>query len=375
MKHVNWSNKGDCCGCGACKYACPADAIAYILDEEGFSYPQVDETRCINCGKCLAICPQVKDLAKETLPVTERYGAKYKDAAVRSESRSGGAFTAVSNVVLKLGGCVYGAVQTAPERVEHLRAETPQDRDRMRGSKYVQSDMTGVYAQMEEDLRSGRAVLFSGTPCQCAAVYNVFPTAENLYLCDFLCHGVPSQKLWGDYLNWTAKKYRAKVLAAEFRDKREHPWESHVESVSLENKTVYSRRYANLFCQNAALRPSCYACRYTRPDRVSDFTLADYWGIDEVKPEFNDGKGISLLMLRTEKAQKLFEDATQELELFDAMPYEPKHYNLKRPTACPENRESFWHDYESHGFAYVSAKYGGYDVLRRIKNKLVEHVD
>lgn len=108
---------------------------------------------------------------------------------------------------------------------------------------------------------------------------------------------------------------------------------------------------------------------------MTDITLADYWGIDAVKPEFNDGKGVSLVMTRTEKGKKLFEEVLPEMEIFDAMPYEPPHYNLKRPTARPENREQFWLDYGKRGFVYVSAKYGGYDILRRIKHKLLDHID
>lgn len=243
----------------------------------------------------------------------------------------------------------------------------------MCGSKYVQSDTTGVWKTLKDDVLSGKPVLFSGTPCQVEAVYHFFDREhDNLYLCDFVCHGVPSPLFWKEYMAYMERKYRAKITAFDFRDKKEHTWESHFEKITFGEKTIYSRRYTNIFYSNDCLRRSCYECPYTDTDRVSDFTIADYWGIDDVAPEFNDQKGVSLLLLRGEKAVKAFKDIWEGLIAIDTATVPPTHFNLKRPTSMPKTRAAFWNDYKKHGFGFVSRKYGRYDFVRRIKYKWID---
>ena len=171
------------------------------------------------------------------------------------------------------------------------------------------------------------------------------------------------------------RKFRSKITAFEFRDKKEHTWESHVEKIAFGERTIYSRRYTNIFYSNNCLRRSCYECQYTNMDRVSDFTIADYWGSDDGAPEFNDQKGVSLLLLRGEKAVKFFKDIQEDLIVIDTILSPPKHYNLKRPTSMPQTRTAFWNDYKKHGFGFVSRKYGRYDFVRRIKYKWIDKMD
>lgn len=373
---ISCNIKSECTGCGACGCVCPTKAISYTYDKEGFLVPQIDEIRCIHCGKCVASC-HLQNQSREVKPCIGQYAAKLKNLDKRMHSRSGGAFAAISDVILSRGGAVYGAVMDSDFTVYHRAAYTAEDRDAMCGSKYVQSDTCGVYETIAQDLKAGREVLFCGTPCQVAAVSRIFDRKKysGLFLCDFVCHGVPSPGFWMDYVNWLEKKYKAPVDEIEFRDKQDHSWESHVERIKIGGKNHYSRRYTNVFYSNTCLRDSCFSCEYTTAERVSDITIGDYWGIDDVAPEFNDHKGISLVMLRTEKAAALFEQCKHELDVIDTSSHELVHYNLKRPTARPADRDRFWHDYEVRGFGYATAKYGRYDFVHRIKYRLFDHME
>lgn len=258
----------------------------------------------------------------------------------------------------------------------HLRGETTGDRNKMCGSKYVQSDTFGIWKTLRQDVESGRPVLFSGTPCQVEAVYHFLGREyENLYLCDFVCHGVPGPGFWQSYLAFMEKKYKRKLTAFEFRDKVNHPWEGHVEKLTFGEKTVYSKRFAGLFAKNYCLRRSCYQCPYTTMDRVADFTIGDYWGLGAVAPDFLDPKGVSLLLVRGEKGATLFDGIKEKLDVLDTSATPPTHYNLKRPTGKPQAHSAFWSDYQKHGYGYVSKKYGGYTLLKSIKRKLIDKMD
>ncbi|MBQ7111388.1 MAG: Coenzyme F420 hydrogenase/dehydrogenase, beta subunit C-terminal domain [Thermoguttaceae bacterium] len=374
MTRISNEKKEQCSGCGACATACPTQAITYAYDDEGFLAPSVDEKLCVNCGKCVKFCHLQGENSGKGKKVVGQYAAKIKDEKIRANSRSGGVFTALSDFILERGGVVYGAALLGVEKVEHIRAETPDERDKMRGSKYVQSDTTRIWEAFKRDVADGRPVLFTGSPCQTQAARLIIGgERDNVYLCDFVCHGVPSPILWRDYISFMEKKYRRTLAAFDFRDKREHSWESHVEGLTfVDQKTVYSRRYTNLFYSNECLRESCYACPYTTSERTSDFTIADYWGIDSVAAEFNDSKGVSLLLVRGERGEKALDAVKERLDLIDTSHTPPPHNNLQRSTSRPETRDAFWEDYRKYGFKYVSVKYGRYDALRKIKYKIFD---
>lgn len=376
-KAISDLDKAKCSGCGVCGYICPASAISFIDDSEGYRVPAIDTSKCIGCGKCITYCHlQSQDLNIPNNGILQHYAVKHSDD-IRKKSRSGGVFVAISDYVLSQGGIIFGAAMDQGFSVFHTSAVNALQRDLFCGSKYVQSNTEGVYAELDYLLNKGKCVLYTGTPCQIAAVARIFDPRKysNLYLLDFICHGVPSPGLWKDYINWVEHHYKMHLVDIDFRDKDKYSWESHVQRLEFEYKTTWSRRYTNLFTSSLCLRESCYVCPYAKVERVSDFTMGDFWGIDEINKEFNDGKGISLLILRTQKALELFERIKGDIEYIETSDYELGHYNLKRPTKRPSNRNEFVETYKSKGFEYCSNKYGRYDLIHRIKYRIIDHMD
>lgn len=223
----------DCCGCTACASICAHDAITMEPDTLGFLYPKVDESKCVDCGLCDKVC-QFNDNYDRSLNLEKpiAYAARHKDINEVMKSRSGAAFVAISDYILEQGGVIYGAGYKDHFRVAHKRATTKEERDEFRGSKYVQSDLTGVFRQVKEDLKNGLTVLFSGTPCQTSGLnaYVGKRLRENLILVDIICHGVPGPFLWRDYIAYLERKQGDQIVTVNFRDKELYGWKAHKES-------------------------------------------------------------------------------------------------------------------------------------------------
>lgn len=360
---MNKRAKKDCCGCSACADACPVKAIEMRTDKEGFLYPCINQDLCIHCGKCDKVCgfvPVVKRQAPYGLP--KAYGVKHLDDSVRLSSRSGAAFIAFSDIILKQGGVVYGAAMQEDFSVRHIRATDFHQRDMMKKAKYVQSNTTQVYPQVEQDLKSGKAVLFSGTPCQVAGLHAYLKEMKTddtkLYCCDLVCHGVPSPAIWNDYIIYIQNKYKKKIVEVNFRDK-EFGWDSHCESFILEGrpKKVVSRDYTDLFYDHIMFRPSCHNCQFANVYRPGDLTLADFWGIEKNDASFNDNRGVSLVLVSTEKGMKLFEQAKQDFEWFECKIENCIQPTLVKPSSMSPRREAFWKDYTKMEFASFLKKY------------------
>ncbi len=355
-------HKDDCCGCTLCSEVCPKQAITMEPDVMGFLYPKVNDDLCIDCGKCLKYCSFRSDYRTPYAfekPVA--YGGRHKNLAEVEKSQSGAAFVVLSDYVLSVGGVVYGVGYKDFFRAAHKKATNAQERDEFRGSKYVQSDMTGILRLVKQDLEDGRKVMFSGTPCQVAAVASFIGEGElrcNLYLMDIVCHGVPGPYMWRDYLEYLQKKEKQKITAVNFRNKRYKGWRSHVESFTF--AYTYTYTYTYLFYSHINLRYSCGNCPYTSFRRTSDITVADFWGVEKSKAARlgEDNRGCSLFLVNTEKGKCWFEKIKGEIDYIPVGLDECLQPQLQRPSLLHKKRDEFEKDFAAYGFAYVRRKYG-----------------
>lgn len=287
------------------------------------------------------------------------YGIKHNNEHIRAASRSGGFFTAVTDVVLKDGGVVYGCALNASFLAEHRRAETAAERDLFRGSKYIQSNIGNSYKNVKKDLDSGRTVLFSGTPCQIEGLINFLTLSRadmsKLITIDIICHGVPSPMVWSDYLGAMADT--GSIDKVDFRDKTNFGWRAHVETLTIKGEQKSSENFKKLFYSHLILRPSCFSCNYKNTQRVSDITIGDYWRIENIDKSFDDDKGISLVMLNTDKGKEYFDRCKNDLII--------KEYPLSRSIqpalsnnySIPKNRDAFWQEYKHANVMELVDKY------------------
>lgn len=369
---IQITHKEDCCGCTACASVCSHNAITMVPDAMGFLYPKVDTEKCTECGLCEKVCSFNSNYDRsQNLNEPHIYAARHKDIKEVETSRSGAAFIAISDYILNQGGVVYGAGYTDHFRVVHKRAVNKKQRDEFKGSKYVQSDLRGIFSQVKEDLKNGLTVLFSGTPCQTSGLASFIGKRlrNNLILVDIVCHGVPSPYIWRDYLQYIEKKYRQEVIKVDFRDKSRVGWRDHIESFTFKNgKKIEKTTYTHLFYKHIMLRPSCSKCYFTNFQRPSDFTLADYWGWEKLSSVFNeDNKGCSLLLINTEKGIKIFNIIKAELNLIKTNKNLCIQHNLCHPTVFNENWIDFEYLYKAKGIKKTLTRYGDIGYLYKIK--------
>lgn len=350
----------ECCGCLKCNVICPMHAITTTQDKTGFLYPEINKEKCLYCDQCMDSCifkTRSSSNSQHIVPHNEVYAAKNKSESVRLNSRSGGIFTEISNIFIRNRGIVYGCLLTDSWEVKHSRATNRDFCDQFRRSKYVQSDISNSYASIKEDLDNGHYVLFSGTPCQVDAIQSYISSKENLYTVDVICYGVPSPQIWLDYIAYVQQKYHGSIERFEFRDKNEFGWKAHMESFVINDKKIFSKEYTRLFQRKLSLRPSCFHCPYKSLSRVSDITLGDFWGIDKVCPEFNDDKGVSLIIVNSDKGREIFEQIKDDI-MYVKVPAEMCiQPSLVAPGKMPENYMTFWNDYIKKGLSFVINKY------------------
>ena len=294
--------KTDCCGCTACENICPHKAIVMQPDTLGFLYPKIDDSLCVDCGLCEKICSFHTDYDKSlNLLNPIAYAARHKDLQEIQTSQSGAAFVAFSDWILNEGGVVYGVGYVGHFRVVHKKATTKAERNEFKGSKYVQSDLSSVFSQVEEDLKKGLIVLFSGTPCQTSGLRSYIKKSlqENLFLVDVVCHGVAAPFVWEDYLSFLEKREGQRLVETNFRDKS-FGWRSQVESFLFSNGK--KKTYSFTLYTTMTIRQSCMECPYTNLKRPSDITVADFWGVEKTKAVSmgGDNRGCSLVLLNTE---------------------------------------------------------------------------
>lgn len=307
---LTFTDKSQCCGCESCRNICPKQCIFMKEDNEGFLYPEVNSTDCINCGLCEKVCP-VLHPSKERIPVAV-YAVKHYDDNIRLASSSGGVFTFIAEKVIDEGGVVFGARFNEQWVVIHDYVDTKEKLSHFRGSKYVQSWMGDTYKQVLSFLQSGRKVLFTGTSCQIAGL-KLFLRREydNLLTVDVICHGVPSPKVWKQYLSEITSTDSMPITNITFRNKQ-NGWHNYFLSVKsgekeLSNISTYTEIYSHLFLTDLMLRPSCYSCPAKSGKSCSDITLGDFWGIEKIFPEFDDNKGCSVALLYNSNVKSFLE--------------------------------------------------------------------
>lgn len=370
---------GLCCGCSACFSVCPVGAIRMEEDKKGFLIPVVDEGKCISCNKCKNICPANKE-HENKLTIQHVYSAWTSDKLIRKNSSSGGAFSLLAAEVLEAsdGNCVFGAGFDHNWKVVHKCIRHTNEISKLRGSKYVQSDMGNTLKEVKKELDAGHEVLFSGTPCQVAGLLSFLGREySNLYTVDILCHGVPSPRVFEQYLNDIKRKNSDKITGINFRYKRPS-WSIFSMKISFSDHKAYiASKYKDPyligFLSDLYLRDCCHECKYASGNRVGDITIADFWGYQSYQKESkNDQKGTSLIAVNTDKGKRLFERIKtwgylKEQTLDYAQRKNPGFY---KPYTKNKYADLFWNDYSNNL---------EYDVLREkycmpVKADFKEHL-
>lgn len=339
-----------CTGCRACEQLCPTGSITMQLDAEGFLQATINQKNCIDCKLCEKKCPQNHTPHKEN-PI-EILGVRDIDSDELFKSASGGAFAVAARYILTQNGSVYGAAYIDKElHVGHLRVTSVKDLYRLQSSKYVQSNTLDTYKAVKEDLIEGLNVLYSGTPCQIAGLKQYLKIEyNNLYTMDLICHGVPSPLLFEKYLNHLEKeKIGSKIINYDFRGKKRGWGLGYMAEIRTKEKNSFNifsslDPYYYNFLKCNIFRECCYQCNYSTKERVGDITIGDYWGIEKEHPKFFSTKGVSCILINTEKGKQLFSAIKNNFKIQETT-FEKvvKHnFNLERPCMRPQVRNSIY---------------------------------
>lgn len=377
--------KEQCCGCNACGDACPKKAISFKTDVEGFWYPEVDTSLCINCGLCERVCPEINIAAIKKNDFdrpAKTIAAIHRNMRIRWDSTSGGAFSAFAQVMFDMGGFVSGAVYNDDFSVSNYVTKDANDLPRLRSSKYLQSSAEGIFTQIQKLLCAGEHVLACGTPCQMAGLRAFLKKDyDNLIVVDFICRGVNSPKVYRKYLDSLERKYASKVVYVKAKNK-ELGWRNLTRKVTFENGESYYgihmqddfRRgyHTNVFC-----RPSCYKCQFKGFPRMADITIGDFWGIEKIDKNLDNNIGTSMILLNSQKGIEYFEKAKfllewKESRLDVALAGNPA---LMKPIGLPQiDRNQFFKDLDDSTFENVTAKYFPFNEKKSLKKRIKNFV-
>ena len=375
-----------CTGCGMCTNICPVKAIQMKEGINHFIFPKIDQSKCIDCGLCIKRCPANEKESNQN-DVKNVYAAWNKDKTVRSQSSSGGVFTLLAKKIIECGGVVVGCSWTEEFHVKHIMIERLEDIYKLRGSKYVQSEIGDIYKRIKDKLNDGKIVLFSGTPCQNHALKNFLgKNYDKLYQIDLVCHGVPSNNMWMKYLKEINKDNKCIKNISLRRKEKDKYWDYPFVSIKYKDGSEYNERtlydpYFNLFNVGYSLRESCHHCKYTSTYRTGDITLADFWAYKLKKFKMRDyQKGISLILINSNKGEELFELLKGYIIWDEDTLQSAKNGNkcLSKPFEIDEIKQAeFWEDYNGgKSIENLDEKYTKHVfklpnllALRRIKNR------
>ena len=357
---INIINKKDCCGCSACVQKCPKHCISLQEDNEGFLYPKVDVSSCIECGLCSKVCP-IKKQNESRYPL-KVYASKNKNDLIRLRSSSGGVFTLLAEQILSEGGIVFGAKFNKNWNVVHSYTDTIEGLGKFRGSKYVQSIIGNNFKIVENYLKEGRKVLFSGTSCQIAGLKNYLHKDYNdLLTIEIVCHGVPSPLIWRDYLKYKCLKNTKNVINrtnsvselveitnVSFRDKTKG-WKNYcfrIDYSTNNSEVIRSKKdiFMRGFLKDLYLRPSCYSCVARQGKSGADISIADYWGIQLIHPEMDDNKGTGAILVYSEKGIRYYDLIKEKAETLEATYENVIIHNpcIVKSVDEPKIRSRFW---------------------------------
>lgn len=373
---IEIKTKKDCCGCYACYNICPKECITMESDSEGFWYPKIDKNKCIDCNLCEKVCPIINPVKRvDSKKIV--YAGMNKDEQIRIKSSSGGIFSILAEYIIKNNGIIYGASFDEDFNIKHKRIFCNTDLDLLRGSKYVQSSIGDIYKQVKNDLESNRQVLFTGTPCQVEGIRSYLRKEYvNLITMDFICHGVPSPLVWKKYLEKMKKSKQENIKNIYFRNK-DIGWKIFSLKIIFDKKIYINDLSNDLFMkgflQDVYLRTSCYSCKFKKINRISDITVADFWGIKNILPKMDDDKGTSLIVIHSEKGRQLFDKLNEKMILNEVNLNEAIKYNksMIRSVKYNKKREAFFTELNSgEELINLIRKYTKVSFEKRVKNKI-----
>lgn len=361
---INIVDKKKCCGCGTCSIICPQKAITMIQDDEGFYYPKIDKKKCIDCKICEKKCPIINKKKSDEENIEFGLG-RIIDSSIEKCS-SGGIVNAISKIIILKKGCVFGVVFNENWEIIHTKIDNMLDIELINGSKYSQSNLKNTFKECLEELKSGRDVLFIGTPCQIQGLYAFLGRRyENLLTIDMICHGVTSPMIWKDYIRLLEKKYNSKIKYINFRNK-DIGYRSTRMLIEFDNgkKMKQSPRtnlYLKLFYNNVINRPSCSQCAFKDKHHISDLTVYDCWNPSKiVKGLKDDNKGYTKVIINTEKGKKILNNKMLNFYYIEENDAIPNGGGMILNSAIESpNRKEFWNDYHKVDKKKAITKYAG----------------
>lgn len=345
-----------CSGCGVCSEVCPKSCIVMEEDEEGFIYPKVDASLCIGCDACKRIC-HYNHLYTNDLTNISIYASQYENRSVLMKVSSGGVSFALMESIIDLGGVVYGAVECSVGDIRHKRCDNHRDLEQFCGSKYLQSDIRCVLAELKEDIKRQRKILFTGTPCQIAAVKAYVGSAYNdLYTCEVICHGVPSGKVYRKYIEEVEHKQGKKIVTVKNRNK-DKGWNTNQYAIEFEDGEIFKEESIKNnfhfgYLEGLYNRLSCSDCKYSSIPRIADITLGDFWLYNGCLKFYNENKGISLVVINSNKGKIILDYASEKL-LLDRSSIEEAMNSCRHLYKTPKTsnqRAQFFSDFDDMGF-------------------------